>query len=71
MKEYLKKLNIKHLILLIIFIVCSTVVFGDIIYIFLNLNKSVQFTIFGCISFAFCAMIAIILFDYFFENEDK
>lgn len=70
-KQIKKNLSITNLLLLITLAVCLFVVVGDLIFLFINLFKSISFTASGLITFIICAGVASVLWDYFFENEDK
>lgn len=66
-----QKFSIENLILLIVFIISTGFVIGNIVYIFVNLFKSISFTPFGCIIFAIALIIAEGLYGYLFEDDDK
>ena len=66
-----QKFSIENLTLLIVFIISVGFVIGNIIYVFVNLFKSVSFTPFGCITFAIALIIAEGIYGYLFEDNDK
>lgn len=66
-----KKINITNLLLLIVLVICLVIVIGDLVCVFINLFKSISFTASGLIIFIICAGVGSVLWDYFFEEDDK
>lgn len=66
-----KKLNIENLILLIIFAISAGDVLGCIGYVFINIFKSISITPVGCITFSISLIVAVGLYGYLFEDDDK
>lgn len=63
-----RRVNKKNLIVMLLFIFSMSIVVNDIFYLFLNIDKTVGFTLLGSITFVVAVIVAQLSLDYL---EDK
>ncbi len=63
-----RRVNKKNLIVMLLFVLSMSIVVNDIFYLFLNIDKTVGFTLLGSITFVVAVIVAQLSLDYL---EDK
>lgn len=67
----MKKLNVKNLIILVIFTISLFVVLYDITFITINIAKIGGWTLFGFVTFLLAAATLELTYEYLFENKKE
>lgn len=66
-----KKLNVKNLIIIILFLISCSLIVYDLLFLFFNISKSGGWTLYGLISFLLSVIVAQLTFDCINENLNK